>query len=124
MKIAIIVPCLNEEKFIMGCLESVFAFILPTTLEYEPIIYIVDGGSTDTDTTRTILSEIKDKHLNIHILNNPQKISSSAVNIGVKAAGNVDYIMRLDAHCIYPNDYLVKCRDCIWRQMRIMLEAA
>ncbi len=97
MKVSILIPCRNEEKFIAECLESVLA------QDYsDKEILLVDGMSTDK--TR----EIAGKYKEVKILNNEKKITSSALNIGIKnAAGEI--IIRMDAHAKYEKNYVSKC---------------
>ena len=45
--------------------------------------------------------------MHIRLINNPDIIQSSALNIGINLSQG-DYIMRLDAHCVYPEDYFKK----------------
>ena len=104
--IDIIIPTLNESKFIRNSLDSVLAFKIPLNTIVK--IYVVDGGSEDN--TKEIVNEYISKFSNIHLLNNPNKIQPSALNIGIQNSSG-DFIMRLDAHSMYPNDYLTKCYD-------------
>jgi glycosyltransferase involved in cell wall biosynthesis len=102
LAVSIIIPCRNEEKFIEKCLNSVFAFEKLNEIHHE--IIVVDGMSNDN--TRNILSEIQKKR-QIVVLDNPNKIQATALNIGIKYSTG-EYILRLDAHSIYPKDYLSK----------------
>ena len=45
MEIIIAIPILNEEKFILSCLESVKNFTKPINCEVKT--FILDGGSSD-----------------------------------------------------------------------------
>jgi glycosyltransferase involved in cell wall biosynthesis len=103
-KVDIIIPAFNEERFIMGCLQSVVAF------EREPDIvisvYVVDGASTDR--TREIVLEMADRFPEIHLLHNAKRIQSCALNKALRC-GDGDYVLRLDAHAQYPRDYLMRC---------------
>lgn len=102
-EVAVIIPTLNEEKFIGKCLDSVLRQSYP--LDYINII-IVDGGSTDR--TEKIVNEYIAKYNFIRLLNNPKKIQSVAFNIGIKNT-TAPYIIRLDAHAIYNPQYIEKC---------------
>ncbi|MCK4352707.1 glycosyltransferase family 2 protein [candidate division WOR-3 bacterium] len=96
--ISIIIPCRNEEKFISKCLNSIIANDYPRDkLE----ILVVDGMSTDK--TREIILDFAQKHSNIKVLDNPKKITSTGLNIGIKNAKG-DIIIIIGTHtCIMPN---------------------
>ncbi len=102
-QVAIIIPTLNEEKFIGACLDSVLAQSFPTD---QMDIMVVDGGSKDR--THEIVHEYGKKYPNIRLLDNPGKIQSIAFNIGVKSS-TAPYIVRLDAHAIYNEKYIELC---------------
>jgi len=101
--VSIVIPMLNEEKYIGQCLES----ILKQDYPKENIeIVVVDGGSTDNSVD--IVYNYIQKYPNIKFLYNPRSIPPSAMNQGIKFSKG-DYIIRIDAHCEYPEDYIRKC---------------
>lgn len=104
--IDIAIPVLNEELHLKGCLDSVLNFALPG--EVTCTIYILDGGSTDR--TRDIAEEYRKEHKNIILLYNAQRIQSCALNMVIRQ-GNGDYLLRLDAHSYYPENYLELCLE-------------
>ncbi len=102
--IAVIIPTLNEERFIAQCLDSVLEQTYPIQLMD---IMVVDGGSTDK--TCDIVTNYHTKYSNIRLLHNPKRIQSAAFNIGV--ANSVSpYVVRLDAHAIYNKTYIENCK--------------
>lgn len=102
-KVAVIIPTLNEEKFIEQCLESV----MQQTFAFEEMdVMVVDGGSKDR--TREIVREISKKYQNVRLIPNPGKIQSIAFNIGVKES-IAPYVVRLDAHATYCKEYIETC---------------
>lgn len=102
-KVAVVIPTLNEEKFIEQCLESV----MQQTFPFEEMdVMVVDGGSKDK--TRKIVNRISQEHPNIRLIPNPGKIQSIAFNIGVKES-TAPYIVRLDAHASYSKSYIEIC---------------
>lgn len=108
--VSTIVPCYNEELFIEKCLRSIIAFSRPPGLQLT--ILVIDGGSTDS--TVAIVQRLMSQHPYIQLIPNPGKTQSKAMNIGIKAAtGN--WIMRLDAHTVYPQDYLAVCYETALR---------
>ncbi len=100
--VSIIIPCLNERKFIAGCLDSIVANDYPQeSLE----ILVIDGMSEDG--TRGILNDYVKRHAYIRVVDNPQKNKPRALNIGIEAARG-DVIIRMDAHALYEPDYISK----------------
>lgn len=100
MKLSIIIPCLNEEKYIEQCILSVLENDFPHD-EYE--LLIIDGNSSDS--TVQIVQDLMKQYSNIQLLSNPKKIAPTAMNIGIeKAKGEI--IMRMDAHSFYPKNYI------------------
>jgi glycosyltransferase involved in cell wall biosynthesis len=98
--VSIIIPCLNEEKYIARCLDS----LLENDYDKNYLdIIIVDGLSKDR--TRNILSVYCDRYPFIRVLDNPQKITPIAMNIGIRASDS-DVILRIDAHTVYAPNYI------------------
>lgn len=101
--VAIIIPTLNEERFIARCIDSVISQTYP----FNKIdVMVVDGGSRDK--TYEIVSEYQERYDNIRLINNPKKIQSVAFNIGVNNS-TAPYIIRLDAHAYYKPYYIEGC---------------
>lgn len=101
--VSIIIPCRNEEKFIGKCLDSIIAQYYPKD---KIEVLVVDGMSQEG--TREIIEEYDRKYTFIHMLNNPQKIVPTALNIGIQHAKG-EIIIRMDAHNVYQSDYISKC---------------
>lgn len=108
--VSIIIPCLNEEAYIESCLRSVLAFNCPPGLAFE--ILVMDGRSQDR--TIELARAIAADDPRVRVLDNPGRIQSTAVNLGVRAARG-SWIMRLDAHARYPADYLSLCHETAHR---------
>lgn len=106
--ITVVIPVRNEEKFIEKCIKS----ILKQTYPHNNIkVVFCDGMSTDQ--TRNIILRYQNKYpLMIEIIENKQKIVPVALNLCIKKL-NTDYLIRLDAHSDYPNDYFEKCIETI-----------
>ena len=102
-KVAVIIPTLNEENFIERCLDSVMKQTFPFM---EMDVMVVDGGSKDR--TREIVNRISSTHTNVRLIDNPGKIQSIAFNLGVKES-TAPYIIRLDAHASYSEEYIETC---------------
>jgi len=98
--VSIICPIYNEERFIVNCVES----ILRQDYPHDSIeVFFVDGRSTDG--TKSLLQPYLEQYPFIHLLDNPEKVVPYALNYGIKASKG-DVIMRLDGHCVYPNNYI------------------
>ena len=101
--VSIIIPCRNEEKFIGKCLDSIIAQDYPKDrIE----VLVIDGRSTDR--TREIVKKYAQKYPFIKVLDNPRKITPTALNIGIKKAKG-EIIIRMDAHNVYEESYVSKC---------------
>ena len=70
--VTIIIPCLNEEKYIAHCLDSVLA---NEYADHIVEIFVVDGMSSDE--TRKIVGEYEKKHKKVKLLDNPKKTAVS-----------------------------------------------
>ena len=105
--VSLIIPCRNEERFIGACLESVLANDYPNVrLE----VVVVDGMSKDG--TRAIVEGFARQHAFIRLLDNPKKITPTALNIGIAHAKG-EIIMRMDAHARLEDDYISRCVEAL-----------
>jgi glycosyltransferase involved in cell wall biosynthesis len=103
--VSIVVPCRNEEAFIGRCLDSILASEYPQSrLE----VLVVEGLSTDR--SREILARYAAAHPAIRLLDNPQGSTPAALNVGIRASSG-DIIIRMDAHVLYPPDYIRRLVD-------------
>ncbi len=102
MIITVIIPCLNEEKYISHCLNDI---LISDYNKSKMEILVVDGMSSDE--TREIVALYGKKYAYIKLLDNPDKIVPKAMNLAIKQATG-EYIIRLDAHASYPKDYFSK----------------
>lgn len=99
MTLSVICPIYNEEKYIRLFLDSILHQDYPKDdLE----ILLVDGMSKDK--TRDIVLDYIRQYSFIHLIDNPKRVVSCAMNIGIETAKG-DVIMRLDAHTSYQPDY-------------------
>jgi len=101
--VSIIIPCRDEEKFINKCLDSIIANDYPKN-RFE--LLVVDGMSNDG--TRGILKHYVQKYSYIRRLDNPKKITSCALNIGIKNSRG-ELILWMSAHNKYEKEYISKC---------------
>jgi glycosyltransferase involved in cell wall biosynthesis len=98
--VSVIVPCRNERAYIAACLESLAAQTWPKSkLE----VLVVDGLSDDG--TRDIVAAHTARFPWLRLLDNPQRVTPSALNIGIRESSG-QIVCRVDVHCKYPNDYI------------------
>jgi glycosyltransferase involved in cell wall biosynthesis len=93
---SVVVPFLNEERWLPACLEALNAQTLDRSL-FELIF--VDNGSTDRS------AEIVAKHSGVLLLHEPQRDPYLARNRGI-AAASARHIVFLDADCLPEPDWL------------------
>jgi len=103
--VSVIMPVLNERSFIEVALRSVQAQATPG-LQLE--ILVVDGISEDG--TRQKIAELAAEDPRIRLLNNPQRHTPAALNLGLHAA-NGDYVCIMGAHASYDPDYIAVCLE-------------
>lgn len=103
--LTIAVPCLDEERYISGCLESLLRQLEARDGE----ILVLDGGSTDA--TREIVARMARIDPRIRLIENPKRCQAAAINLAASMASPRSRIlMRADAHAHYPKNFI---RDCI-----------
>ncbi len=95
----IVIPCLDEARHLPRLLHH-FSAYCPDAL-----IVIADGGSTDG--TLAIADEFAASATNVRLMNNPRRLQSAAMNLAARRFGEGrHWIVRVDAHCRYPADYV------------------
>ena len=91
--ISVIVPVRNEASHIQRTLTQLL------TQEYDSQRYeviVVDGQSTDG--TWDTVAALQEKYANLRLLPNPQRWSSAARNVAIRAAQG-DILIVIDGHC-------------------------
>ncbi len=96
---SILVPVLNEERFIEAMVAAMRAQRFDGTLEF----VFADGGSRDR--TREILGELAREDPRIRLFDNPRGSVSSGLNVALREARGT-WAARMDGHTIYPADYV------------------
>ena len=99
-KVAIIVPCFNEENTIAGTINSLLALEYP---KENLSIILVDDGSTD-NTTNVMASYANNPRITVHRKENGGK--HTALNAGIKISDHADIIGCLDADSFVEPDAL------------------
>lgn len=95
IKISLIIPVYNTEKWLKECLDSVVNQVLP----FDEVIIVNDGS---TDSSLDICMSYRNKYNYFMLISQENKGQSAARNIGMEIASG-DYIMFLDS-----DDYLRK----------------
>jgi succinoglycan biosynthesis protein ExoA len=98
--VSVVLPVLNEERYIEACLDSVLA------QDYPPDrveVIVADGGSSDR--TRDIVSAVAARDPRIRLIDNPGRLQAAGLNLAI-AASRGDVIARQDGHAEWMPDHL------------------
>jgi glycosyltransferase involved in cell wall biosynthesis len=105
--VSVVVPCRNERRYIADLVASLAANDYPADRRE---ILVIDGMSDDG--TRDILRALTARYPELRVLDNPERITPTALNRGIEAACG-DVILRADAHASYPADYIRRLVDVL-----------
>jgi glycosyltransferase involved in cell wall biosynthesis len=97
--VSVLTPVLNEEEHIREVAAKMLSQDFDGTIEF----IFIDGDSEDR--TVEILRELQQEDPRVRILRNPRRSTPVGLNIGLADARGA-YIARMDAHTLYPEDYL------------------
>lgn len=98
---SILVPVLNEERYIEASVAAMRRQRFPGRLEF----VFADGGSADR--TVAILKRLSHEDPRIRVLRNPLGTVSSGLNVALRHARG-RWAVRMDAHTVYPDDYVLR----------------
>src|SRR4051812_29284285 len=110
---SVLIPVLNEERFIRDTVAAMQAQRFDGSVEF----LFMDGRSEDR--TKGILEELSQDDGRIRVFDNPGRSSTAGLNVGLRNARG-DYIVRMDAHTFYPEDYIqrgverLRRGDVVW----------
>ena len=105
--VSLIIPTLNEEKYLEQTILSLLSNDYPSN-KFE--ILLIDGLSKDN--TLVIAQRLAKKFSNIRLMSNPKIYQSAALNIGIRESKG-DFIIRADAHAIYDKNYIRSTIDLL-----------
>jgi glycosyltransferase involved in cell wall biosynthesis len=98
--VSVLTPVYNEEPHLTETLERFLSQDDPGgAIEF----IFIDGASSDG--TRELLAQAAGQDSRIVLLDNPKRVTSAGLNIGLPVARG-QYVARMDAHALYPRDYL------------------
>lgn len=101
--VSVVIPFLNEERFVESCVESVLAQDYGRgNIE----ILFVDGGSKDA--SRKMIEGFVSSNKNMRLLENPRRIVSSGLNIGIRESAG-DHVLILSGHAVLESNYISSC---------------
>ena len=109
-RLSIIMPVLNEERYIEKTLASL-ADQTASQSEYEVLIF--DANSTDK--TCEIVKEWEGRIKNLWLDTNDGRLPASGRNLGLSRARG-DYVAFVEGHCILPHDYVERAIELFERK--------
>ncbi len=98
--VSIVIPCLNEERYITSLLDSLQA------QDYGPDgieVLVADGGSTDA--TRDLVRDYPSRFHRLELVDNPKRITVGGLNAGMDAARGDCWII-IGAHSVVRTDFV------------------
>jgi succinoglycan biosynthesis protein ExoA len=105
----IVIPTLNEAATIEGVLAELRS---GRDAERDLCIVVADGGSTDG--TPDLVRRLAARQSDLHLLHNPRRLQSAAVNLAVRTFGaGAPVLVRCDAHAHYPTGFVGRLLDSL-----------
>ncbi len=101
--VSIVMPCLNEEKYLEACLRSLRDQDYP---KHRMEILVADGMSSDA--TREILARMAEEDARVRLIDNPERLQAAGLNAAIRASRG-DVIVRMDVHAEYERDFVRQC---------------
>lgn len=101
--VSVIIPTLNEERYIVACLDSFLAQDYP---HHALELIVADGGSTDA--TRALVSDLAARPgPPIRLLDNPGRTTAAGLNAGAAVAAG-DILVIFGAHAEAATDFITQ----------------
>jgi succinoglycan biosynthesis protein ExoA len=102
--VSIVMPALNEERYIAKAIESV----RPRSDDIDWELLVADGGSEDG--TCAIVERIAASDPRVRLLRNERRIQAAGVNLGARQADpRARCLVRADCHAEYPAEFVEHC---------------
>ncbi len=102
-RVSVVIPCRNEEDFILRCLDFIFRSDYPTEL----IEVLVCDGKSD-DKTHSIVESYSHENPSVRLLINENITTPFALNLGIKNSTG-DIVLILGAHTELAANYISEC---------------
>lgn len=104
MKVAVVIPCRNEVRYIERCVFSVLKSDYPK----ENIEVLIADGMSD-DGTRDLIFRLFANEPAVRLVDNEKRTTPFALNLGILAAKQHDVLIILGAHAEIAPDYIRLC---------------
>lgn len=101
MKIAITIPCFNENPYIEACIHAIYSNKFTQNIELS--VAVIDGMSDDG--TRETVSRLMKQYTSLHLIDNMVRFTPFAFNLGIKNQ-TADYHQIVGARHILSDNYL------------------
>ena len=109
VRVAVVIPILNEATFLPRTMHSLAAQDYPHDLIE---ILIVDGGSTDD--WKGAVADVALDGIALRTIPNPRRVTPAAVNLALHAT-DAPAILWISGHCALAPNYLTKCVEAFTR---------
>lgn len=109
-RVAVVIPCRNEERYIGKCVRSVLNSSL---VNCELRVVVCDGRSTDG--TIEIIRRLREEDSRVVLLSNERQTTPFALNLGIRHSDDCDVHIILGAHAEIAPDYVQRCIDGLQR---------
>ncbi len=111
--VSVVIPCRNEENTIHLVLDAIYHQTYPRDLLQ---VVVADGFSEDN--TRQKIADFKNSHpdFDLLVVDNPKRVIPAGLNAAIRASSG-EIIVRMDAHSIPNQDYVVLCVDALERNI-------
>jgi succinoglycan biosynthesis protein ExoA len=107
--VTVVMPVLNEERYIRSCLQAVIAQDYPAD---RMEIVVVDGMSSDRTVEIVRACAVEDTR--IRLLANPKRSTPTSMNLALAAARG-QIVVRIDGHSVVTTDHVRQCIDFLLR---------
>lgn len=112
MQVAVVIPCRNEVRYIVACVQSILDQDYPAE---RLMVYVVDGQSDDG--TREVLDKTWPNNPRVQILDNPHRTTPYALNIGIQQA-DADISIIFGAHAVMQPHYITRSVEILMKDDR------
>ncbi|MCB0768332.1 MAG: glycosyltransferase, partial [Flavobacteriales bacterium] len=113
VRLAVVIPCRNEENYIERCVRSLLEDAYPGG---QLMIRVVDGMSDDG--TRPIVEALALAHPQVELIDNPDRTTAIALNLGLRKGG-YDAAIILGAHAEVEPGFLQANVDALRRDRSV-----